>query len=95
MTEIIDAKETARLLGMSISYFYKIRSTAPDSLPPAVEMMGGRKVRPVWLLSIVIEWLELQTKRAEKVLSYQKQQINEEVNAKPKRGVGRPIKKVF
>jgi predicted DNA-binding transcriptional regulator AlpA len=77
MTEIIDAKETARLLGMSISYFYKLRSIAPNSLPPAVETMGGRKVRAYWTLSIVMQWLQLQHKRAEKMLIEQKQSVEQ------------------
>lgn len=92
MTEIIDAKETARLLGMSISYFYKLRSIAPNSLPPAVETMGGRKIRAYWTLSIVMQWLQLQTKKAEQVLSDHKQFVEQELKGLeiPRSSRGRP-----
>ena len=94
---MLNAAQTAALLGLSKSYFYKLRTVAPSSLPPAIEHMNGRKIKPRWDSTIVDQWLNLQNRKAENELRKQREKIeNELVAATPviPKKVGRPRKVV-
>jgi predicted DNA-binding transcriptional regulator AlpA len=92
---MLNAIQTAERIGMSTSYFYKLRSVAPESLPPAIEQIGGRKVKPRWLFKIVEDWLTLQSRKAENELYKQREKLEKELTAAipvlPKKA-GRPRK---
>jgi predicted DNA-binding transcriptional regulator AlpA len=92
---MLTAAQTAAALGLSTSYFYKLRCVAPDSLPPAIECMNGRKIKPRWDATIVDQWLNLQNRKAENELRRQREKIENELFAAtpvvPKK-VGRPRK---
>lgn len=97
LPQMLDTAQTAALLGLSKSYFYKLRTVAPSSLPPAIEQMNGRKIKPRWDASIVEQWLNLQNRKAENELRKQREKIESELFAAitviPKK-VGRPRKVV-
>jgi predicted DNA-binding transcriptional regulator AlpA len=92
---MLNAAQTAAALGVSKAYFYKLRCVAPDSLPPAIEQMNGRKIKPRWDSKIVEQWLNLQNRKAENELRKQREKIENELYAAtpviPKK-VGRPRK---
>jgi predicted DNA-binding transcriptional regulator AlpA len=79
--QMLNAAQTAAIIGLSPSYFYKLRSTAPESLPPAVEHMNGRKIKPRWDSNIVDQWLNLQNRKAENELKKQREKIENELVA--------------
>lgn len=93
--QMLNAAQTAAVLGLSMSYFYKLRTVAPESLPPAIEHMNGRKIKPRWDSAIVEQWLNLQNRKAENELKKQREKIESELFAVTPvvtKKVGRPRK---
>ena len=95
MNEFLTSSQTAAMLGISLNYFYKLRSQAPETLPPAVESILGRKIRARWNIEIVNSWLSMQTKGAELKLSEQKAQMQDELRLMTHKRAGRPRKSIF
>lgn len=83
--DFMSASQTADYLGMSLSYFYKLRTTAPELLPPPV---SGITRRPVWSKRMVDYWISVREEKTKQIIDAQIKQLKE---SQPKR-IGRPKK---
>lgn len=86
--DFMSASQAADYLGMSLSYFYKLRTTAPELLPPPV---AGITKRPIWSKRMVDYWISIREEKTKQMIDSQIKQLNE---SNPKR-VGRPKKRLF
>jgi predicted DNA-binding transcriptional regulator AlpA len=94
MEKFLTASETAAMLGISVNYFYKLRCESPDTLPPAIESILGRKIRARWSVEIVKSWLSMHTKGPEQKLSEQKAKMQDELRLMTHKRAGRPRKSI-
>lgn len=50
----INSEQFAEILHITVETFYNRRSTAPESLPPPLDLPGKQ---PLWLYEDVLNWL--------------------------------------
>lgn len=84
-TDFMSASQAADYLGMSLSYFYKLRTTAPELLPPPV---SGITRRPIWSKRMVDYWISVREEKTKQIIDAQIKELKE---SQAKR-VGRPRK---
>lgn len=53
-----DKFQLALVLSIALSTLERMVSMAPDRLPPFINLGTGKRIRPIWLIATVIEWLK-------------------------------------
>lgn len=87
--DFLTASQVAEYLGISPSYFYKLRTTAPHLVPPA---LTGITKRIVWSKRMVDYWLAVREEKTKLIIEAELKKVDED---RPKKKAGRPRKSLI
>lgn len=87
--DFLTASQVAEYLGISPSYFYKLRTTAPHLVPPA---LTGITKRIVWSKRMVDYWLAVREEKTKLIIEAEIKKVEED---RPKKKAGRPRKSLM